>query len=127
MLTLRSLDPIVPIEQQLQSSATLVILVNLLTVAETDIPALLAAWESGANWMKRQPGFISTQLHRAIGGSCMFMNYAVWETVDHFRAAFTHPDFVRALDAYPSSAITPKTKWLHYGDDSHPGEDHPHA
>ena len=35
----------------------------------------------------------------------MFMNYAVWETVDHFRAAFTHPDFVRALDAYPSSAV----------------------
>lgn len=105
MLTLRPLDSVVPIEQQLQRAATPAILVNLFTVAETDIPALLAAWESDANWMKRQSGFISTQLHRAIGGSCMFMNYAVWESVDHFRAAFTHPDFIQALSAYPSSTI----------------------
>jgi heme-degrading monooxygenase HmoA len=105
MLSLLPLDPVVPIEQQLHNAATPVVLVNLFTVAESDIPALMTAWEKDANWMKRQPGFISTQLHRAIGGSCMFMNYAVWETVDHFRAAFTHPEFVRALDAYPSSAI----------------------
>lgn len=105
MLSLRPLDPVVPIEQQLQSVATPVILLNLFSVAETDIPALMTAWENDANWMKRQTGFISTQLHRAIGASCMFMNYAVWETVEHFRAAFTHPDFVRALNAYPSSVI----------------------
>jgi heme-degrading monooxygenase HmoA len=105
MLSLRPLDPVVPIEQQLQGTATPVVLVNLFTVAEADIPALMAAWEKDAHRMKRQPGFLSTQLHRAIGGSCLFMNYAVWETVNHFRAAFTHPDFVRALDAYPSSAV----------------------
>lgn len=105
MLSLHPLDPVVPIEQQHQSTATPVVLINLFTVAETDIPVLMTAWERDAHWMKRQPGFISTQLHRAIGGSCLFMNDAVWESVDHFRAAFTHPDFVRALDAYPSSAI----------------------
>lgn len=105
MLSLRPLDPIVPIERQLQSTATPVVLVNLFTVAEADVPALMNAWEKDANWMKRQPGFISTQLHRAIGGSCMFMNYAVWESVACFRAAFTHPEFVSALGAYPSSAV----------------------
>ncbi|HEU0200815.1 MAG TPA: antibiotic biosynthesis monooxygenase [Burkholderiaceae bacterium] len=41
--------------------------------------------------MKRQPGNISTQLHRGVAGSCVFLNYAAWESVDHFRAAFTHP------------------------------------
>ena len=75
------------------------------TVDEADIPALLAAWEKDANWMKQRPGFLSTQLHRAIGGSHMFMNYAVWDSVENFRAAFTHPDFVSALAAYPSSAV----------------------
>jgi len=35
----------------------------------------------------------------------VFLNYAVWESVAHFRAAFTHPDFQRALGAYPSSAV----------------------
>ena len=105
MLSLRPLDPVVPIERQLQDTVAPVVLVNLFTVAEADVPTLLAAWEKDANWMKRQPGFISTQLHRAVGGSCMFMNYAVWESVDRFRAAFTHPDFVNALRAYPSSAV----------------------
>jgi len=105
MLSLRPMDPAFPIEKQLQATATPVVLVNLFTVAETDTPALMAAWEKDANWMKRQAGFISTQLHRAVGGSCLFMNYAVWESVVHFSAAFTNPEFVSALGAYPSSAI----------------------
>lgn len=105
VLSLRPLDPVVPIEQQLESTAAPVVLVNLFTVADNDVAALIAAWEKDANWMKRQPGFISTQLHRAIGGSCMFMNYAVWESVERFRAAFTHPDFVDGLHAYPSSVV----------------------
>jgi hypothetical protein len=33
------------------------------------------------------------------------MNYAVWESVAHFRAAFTHPQFQQALGRYPSSAV----------------------
>jgi heme-degrading monooxygenase HmoA len=105
MLNLRPLDPAFSIEQQLQGTSAPVVLVNLFTVAEADVPALMTAWEKDATWMKQQPGFLSTQLHRAIGGSHMFMNYAVWESVEHFRAAFTHPDFVGALAAYPSSAF----------------------
>ena len=105
MLILRPLDPACPIEAQLRSTAKPVVLVNLFTVAEADIPALMTAWEKDANWMKQQPGFLSTQLHRAVGGSCMFMNYALWDSVDDFRAAFTHPDFASALAAYPSSAV----------------------
>ena len=105
MLNLRPLDPACPIDQQLQSKADPVVLVNLFTVAEADIPALMSAWEKDALWMKQQPGFLSTQLHRAIGGSHMFMNYAVWESVAHFRAAFNHPEFKQALGHYPSSAV----------------------
>jgi heme-degrading monooxygenase HmoA len=69
------------------------------------VTALLKAWEDDANWMKQQAGYISTQLHRGIAGSCVFLNYAVWESVAHFRAAFTHPEFQSALGAYPSSAV----------------------
>jgi heme-degrading monooxygenase HmoA len=105
MLQLRPLDPNVPISEQLGSDVSPVVLINLFQVAEADIPGLLQAWEDDANWMKRQPGYISTQLHRAIGGSHLFLNYAVWESVAHFRAAFNHPDFKRALEKYPSSVI----------------------
>jgi heme-degrading monooxygenase HmoA len=105
MLQLTALDPAVPVFQQLGAEVSPVILVNIFQVQEPDIPALLAAWESDANWMKQQPGYISTQLHRGIAGSTVFMNYAVWESVACFRAAFSHPDFKAALARYPSSAV----------------------
>jgi len=105
VVQLKPLDPIVPIFQQLGADISPVVLVNIFQVAEADIPTLLAAWEADANWMKQQPGYISTQLHQGIAGSTVFMNYAVWESVAHFRAAFTHPEFQKALDHYPSSAV----------------------
>ena len=105
MLQLKPLDASVPIFQQLNTEQSPVILVNVFTVAEADVPALLSAWEADANWMKQQPGYISTQLHRGIGGSTVLMNYAIWESVAHFRAAFTHPDFKTALGHYPASAV----------------------
>lgn len=55
--------------------------------------------------MRAQPGFISTQLHRAIGPNPTYLNYAVWETTAAFRAAFTHPTFRAKHAAYPASAV----------------------
>jgi len=105
MLQLKPLDENVPIFQQLNAEVSPVILVNIFTVSKSDIPALLKAWEDDANWMKQQPGYISTQLHQGIAGSAVFMNYAIWESVAQFRAAFSHPDFKNALEHYPSSAV----------------------
>jgi heme-degrading monooxygenase HmoA len=105
MVQLTPLDPKVPITQQLSADVAPVVLVNVFQVAEGDIPALLKAWEADANWMKRQAGYISTQLHRGIAGSTVFVNYAVWESVAHFRAAFSHPDFKKAMEHYPPSAV----------------------
>jgi heme-degrading monooxygenase HmoA len=105
MMRLQPLDPDVPIFQQLHTDVAPVVLVNTFHVAEADVPAFLQAWENDANWMKQQPGFISTQLHQGIAGSTVFMNYAVWESVVHFRSAFNHPAFKKALEHYPSSAV----------------------
>ncbi|MEO8033976.1 MAG: antibiotic biosynthesis monooxygenase family protein [Acidobacteriota bacterium] len=105
MLQLKPLDTDVPIFRQINTEQSPVVLVNVFNVAEPDIPALLSAWAADANWMKQQPGYISTQLHRGIAGSTVFLNYAVWESVAHFRAAFTHPNFKSALEHYPSSAV----------------------
>jgi heme-degrading monooxygenase HmoA len=105
VLQLKPLDDNVPIFQQLGTEASPVVLVNVFQVAKEDSPALLEAWEADANWMKAQPGYISTQLHQGIAGSTVFMNCAVWESVAHFRDAFTHPQFKHALGRYPSSAV----------------------
>ena len=105
MLQLKPLDENVPIFHQLGADVGPVVLVNIFNVSESDIPALLKAWAADANWMKQQPGYISTQLHQGIAGSTVFMNYAVWESVAHFSAAFNHPDFKKELEHYPSSAV----------------------
>ncbi|PSH61483.1 antibiotic biosynthesis monooxygenase [Phyllobacterium sophorae] len=65
----------------------------------------LKAWQDDAHFMKQQPGFISTQLHRAVGESPTYLNYAVWDTMADFRAAFSHPEFRAKLSAYPTSAV----------------------
>ncbi len=105
MLSIKPMDPSVPIFNQLDSNQEPVTLVNLFEVAEEDIPAMMKAWEADANWMKKQPGYISTQMHQAIAGSSVFLNIAVWESTEQFKAAFTHPEFQETLAAYPSSAV----------------------
>lgn len=104
-MRLHPLDPDVPIFRQLNTDLSPVVLLNIFQVTEADVPALLKAWENDANWMKQQPGFVSTQLHQGIAGSTVFMNYAVWDSVGHFRAAFNHPSFKKALERYPPSAV----------------------
>ncbi len=105
MSLLRPLDPAFPIERQIGLEASPVVLMNIFTLDKADEPTFLEVWKDDAEFMKRQPGFISTQLHRAIGESPTYLNYAVWETIGHFRAAFTHPEFVAKLSAYPSSSV----------------------
>ena len=105
MALLRSLDPAFPIERQLAVETSPVVLVNVFTLDQADEQAFLEVWQEDAAFMKRQPGFISTQLHRAIGESPTYLNYAVWETTADFRAAFTHPEFRAKISAYPSSAV----------------------
>jgi len=105
MSLVRPLDPVFPIERQLAVDATPVVLVNVFTLDKADEQTFLQAWQNDAAFMKRQPGFISTQFHRAIGESPTYLNYAVWESTADFRAAFTHPEFRATLSAYPSSAV----------------------
>ena len=105
MSLLRPLDPTFPIEKQLGIEASPVVLVNLFTLDKADEAGFLAIWQEDADFMKKQPGFISTQLHRAIGPNPTYLNYAVWESTAAFRAAFTNPAFLSKLSAYPSSAI----------------------
>ncbi len=105
MSLLRPLDPNFPIERQITIDASPVILVNPFTLNKADEQTFLKIWQDDAAFMKRQPGFISTQLHRAIGESPTYLNYAVWQSTADFRAAFMNPEFLNKLSAYPQSAV----------------------
>jgi heme-degrading monooxygenase HmoA len=105
MVAFVEMDETVSIRDQLGDTGGQVILINKFTVEPEQADQLLSAWADDAAWMQRQPGFISTQLHRGVAGSSVFLNHAVWESAAHFRAAFTNPEFQAKLGHYPSSAV----------------------
>jgi len=109
MLKMVEMDENVALAVQLEEekeSRRSVILINKFNVKPEDADNLLKAWAADAAYLKQKPGFISTQLHRGIGGSCVFINYAVWESVEHFKQATSDPTFRSALAHYPDSTVS---------------------
>lgn len=104
MSLIQPLDPSFPIERQIDLDISPVVLVNIFKLDKADERDFLKVWQSDADFMKQQPGFISTQLHRAIGDSVVYLNYAIWESTAAFKAAFTNPGFLDKLSVYPSSS-----------------------
>jgi heme-degrading monooxygenase HmoA len=105
MVKIANLDDSISIIDQLGEDDSPVVLVNIFTVDQGEADSLIEAWTRDAEFMKRQRGFISTQLHRGIGNSSAFLNYAVWESVAAFKTAFGSPEFQRQVAAYPPSAV----------------------
>ncbi|WP_122559233.1 antibiotic biosynthesis monooxygenase family protein [Pseudomonas viridiflava] len=105
MSSVEPLDPSFPLSQQMGIDAAPIVLVNVCTLSPEDEAAFLVAWVADAAFMKRQPGFISTQLHRALGDSPTYLNYAVFESAKAWRTAFKHPEFREIAKAHPPSAV----------------------
>jgi len=102
----RELNDHVNLGQQMQSSEEgPIVLINVFTVDDAEEAALVSAWSHDADFMKAQPGYISTQLHKGIAGSSTFVNYAVWESVESFQKAFANPEFQSRIADYPASAV----------------------
>ena len=72
------------IEEKIMGS---VILINKFNVAQGKVEQFLKDWGEDATNFKQQPGFISAQLHKGIGKSSVFINYAVWESMEHYKKA----------------------------------------
>ena len=105
MLQRIEMDEQVRLADQLAGEVGPVVLINTFRVAPEDVDQLLQAWAADAAHLKTKPGFISTQLHRGIAGSCVFLNHAVWESVEAFRTAFGDPKFQQTFAAYPDSTV----------------------
>lgn len=105
MVAFQELDERVSFGQQLGESAAPIVFFNTFHVAPEDVDAFMEAWRADGEYMKEQPGYISTQLHRGIAGSTTFINVAEWESVEAFRAAASSPEFQASLSRYPQSAV----------------------
>jgi len=63
MSLLRPLDPNFPIEGQLAIDEGHGMLGNVFSLDQGDEQTVVEAWQDDAAFIKRQPGFISTELH----------------------------------------------------------------
>jgi heme-degrading monooxygenase HmoA len=91
--------------KQLQENDGPVVLINQFTVAPDDAERFIDVWADDAAYMKRQRGFISTQLHRGTAGSGTFVNLAVWESAQALGEAFRSPEFQQRIARYPESTV----------------------
>jgi quinol monooxygenase YgiN len=103
MLELVEMDDAVTLQQQLSLEIGPVILINQFKVKTEEVNQLVEAWTRDAAFLKQQTGFISAQLHRGVGGSGVFINYAVWQSIADFSHAISQPEFRKSLEAYPPS------------------------
>jgi heme-degrading monooxygenase HmoA len=101
----RELDDNVSYRDQLDRDDGPVVLINQFNVPPADVEAFLEVWADDAGYMKQQPGFISTQLHRGTAGSTTFVNVAVWESARALGAAFRSDEFQRRSANYPAEAV----------------------
>jgi heme-degrading monooxygenase HmoA len=73
-----------------------VILINPFEVPDgTNDEEFLRGWERAADYMRQQPGFVSTRLHRALQPDARFrfVNVAEWESPQDFQAAVGSEEF----------------------------------
>jgi heme-degrading monooxygenase HmoA len=105
MMRFREMDERVTYLQQLQEEAGPIVLINEFNVAPEDTERFLEVWADDAAYMKQQPGFISTQLHRGTAGSTTYVNVAVWESAGALGEAFRSPEFQERAARYPEEAV----------------------
>ena len=105
MAKFSEMDEKVTLSEQLEENVSPVILINKFNVKPEEADQFLKAWADDAAYFKSQPGFISAQLHRGIGGSGVFVNYAVWESTVHLQRALNNIDIQTRLSEYPASTV----------------------
>jgi quinol monooxygenase YgiN len=100
------LDEKVTLSEQMEENVEgAVILINKFNVKPEEVDQFLRSWADDATYFKQQPGFISTQLHRGIGRSSVFVNYAVWESTAQLKKAVNNTDLQTRLSKYPANTV----------------------
>ena len=88
MPQLIEMDRTVTYAQQLEDvDAGPVVLINKFDVPQDEVDEFVAGWAENARYLKHKPGYISAQLHCGIAGSGVFINIAIWESLNAFKRA----------------------------------------
>lgn len=64
----------------------------------------LSMWEAFAEYFRKQPGYVSTKLHKAMDPNAKFhfVNIAEWESAEAFQAALGNPELIEVAEGLPN-------------------------
>jgi heme-degrading monooxygenase HmoA len=99
------MDEQVTFVEQMNQDTGPVMQINKFNVNPDEVDEFLKAFAATAEVLKRQPGYISAQLHRGIAGSCVFLNYEVWESAEHFKQAVSSSEFQSSIVGLPPNTV----------------------
>ena len=66
-----------------------IVLINPFTVPEGKVEESIVFWEKARDFLKEQPGYVSTKLHKSLKPDATYelVNVAVWESAEAFMMA----------------------------------------
>ncbi|MBI3606941.1 MAG: antibiotic biosynthesis monooxygenase [Nitrospirae bacterium] len=78
-----------------------VIVINPFEVPKGKEKEALAIWEKFADYFCKQPGYVSTRLHRAVNPDARFhlVSISEWASAEQFGAALQNPQVKAIADA----------------------------
>jgi heme-degrading monooxygenase HmoA len=75
--------------------------INVFELDPADADEFIEGWKERGEFMRKQPGFRSFRLHRALTPDAAYqlVNVAVWDSVEDLRAATGKPEFQASVRA----------------------------
>jgi len=104
MVKFVEMDEQLTLSEQMEEDTGPIIFINKFSMNSEDVDEFLKRWATDAAVFKKQPGFISAQLHRGIANSGTFINYAIWESTAHLKKAVNSVSVAR-ISEYPASVV----------------------
>lgn len=84
-----------------------VVVINPFEVPKGKEEQALAMWDKFAEYFRRQPGYVSSKLHRAINSDARFhlVTIAEWASPDHFMTALKNPELQKIVEAATDHSV----------------------
>lgn len=105
MVRMENLDPSTPMQAQFEEKDGPIVLINTFFVPREKIDEFLTLWREDAAFMKAQPGFVSTQMHRGTAGSQLLVNIGIWESAEALGRAHADPEFREKSGKLPDGVV----------------------
>jgi quinol monooxygenase YgiN len=85
-----------------------VIVITPFEVPKGEELEVLATWDRFAEYFRRQPGHVSSRLHRAVDNDARFRLVAIaeWESADHYVTALHNPELQQIAEATAGAATS---------------------